>query len=191
MENFKCSYTDLVLIKKLKPHPKNPNKHTEDQIERLAKIIEFQGQRLPVIISKLSGFIVVGHGRVQALKKLGYKQVAVDYQDFDNEDQEYIFIVSDNAISEWSHLDLSQINLELENIGPIDIDLLGIKDFTIEPLEKLEPGCDEDDVPEVKESITKRGDVWLMGTYYECEKCNKRYEIEQGNKLNKECPCDM
>jgi hypothetical protein len=135
MENFKCSYTDILPIKDLIPHDKNPNKHSKEQIERLAKIIEYQGQRLPIIISRLSGKIVAGHGRHSALKLLKWKKAAVDYQEFENEDQEYAFIVSDNAISEWAELDLSQINLELENLGPIDIELLGLKDFKVEPME--------------------------------------------------------
>lgn len=135
MEVIKCSYTELVSIKDLKPHPKNPNVHSKDQIQRLAKIIEYQGQRHPIIVSKLSGYIVAGHGRFEVFKKLKWKQVAVDYQDFENEDQEYTFIVSDNAIAEWAQLDLAQINMELEQLGPIDIELLGLKDFKVEPME--------------------------------------------------------
>ena len=45
MENFKCAYTKLVDLNKLVPHPKNPNKHPPEQIERLSQIIDFQGQR--------------------------------------------------------------------------------------------------------------------------------------------------
>jgi len=189
MEKFNCSYSEIVSIKTLKPHPKNPNKHTSDQIERLAKIIEYQGQRLPVIISKLSGFIVAGHGRLDAMRKLKWKEVAVDYQDFENEDQEYAFIVSDNAIAEWSALDLSQINLEIENLHLPDIDLLGLKDFTIDISEKLEPQCDEDEVPEVKESVTKRGDIWLLGNHKVC--CGDSTMIDDVEKLMKGEKADM
>lgn len=136
---IRCTYSALLDVKKIKPHPKNPNKHTKDQIERLAKIIDYQGQRSPVIISNLSGFVVVGHGRLEAMKKLGWKEVAVDYQDFEDEAQEYAHLTADNAIAEWAQLDLSQINNELQELGPeFDIDFLALKDFTIEPLEKFE-----------------------------------------------------
>lgn len=164
--NIKCSYTELVDIKKLKKHPKNPNKHSKDQIERLAKIIEYQGQRSPVVISNLSGFIVVGHGRMEAMKKLGWKEIAVDYQDFENEAQEYAHLTADNAIAEWADLDLSQINLDILDLGPeLDLDMLGLKDFVVEPLEKIDGLTDEDEVPEVVHPITRRGDVWLLGNH--------------------------
>lgn len=151
MENFKCSYTDILPIKDLKPHPKNPNKHSKEQIDRLAKIIAYQGQRSPIVISTLSGKIVAGHGRWAALKKLKWAQVAVDYQEFDNEDQEYTFVVSDNAIAEWADLDLAQINMELETLGPIDIELLGLKDFTVEPMDRIL----DDDTQAIQDDLNK------------------------------------
>lgn len=154
---FNCSYTELVDIHKLVAHPKNPNKHTPEQIDRLAKIIDFQGQRHPVIVSKTSGFIVAGHGRLQSMQKLGWEKVAVDYQEFENEAQEYAFLVADNAIAEWSALDLSQINIDFLELGPeLDLDQLGIRDFVVEPIEKL-------DLEVKEESKTEK----------RCPKCNE------------------
>jgi site-specific DNA-methyltransferase (adenine-specific) len=163
---FNCSYSKLLEVHKLVPNPKNPNKHPEEQIDRLAKLIDYQGQRHPVIISNRSGFVVVGHGRLEAIKLLGWEKIAVDYQDFESEAQEYAFVVSDNAISEWASLDLAQINIDMLDLGPeLDIEQLGIKDFVLEPVEKFDPQCDEDDVPEVIHPITRRGDVWLLGNH--------------------------
>lgn len=163
-----CSYKELVDVHELVPHPKNPHIHSPEQIERLADLISYQGQRHPVIVSNLSGFIVVGHGRLEAIKKLGWKEVAVDYQDFENEAQEYAFIVSDNAIGkdEWAVLDKSMINNDIVDFGPeLDILNLGFKDFELVIGDTLEPQTDEDEVPEVKNPITKRGDIWLLGNH--------------------------
>lgn len=165
MENFQCSYSDVIPLSELVSHERNRNIHPEEQINRLAQIIEYQGQRHPIIISTLSGCIVAGHGRKMALEKLGWTSAAVCYQDFEDEEQEYLFLQSDNAIASWSELDLAGINADLADIGPFNIDLLGIKDFTVEPLDRLEPQCDEDEVPEVKHTIAKRGDVWLLGNH--------------------------
>lgn len=161
-----CAYDDLVEIHKLVPHPKNPNKHPKDQIERLAKIIDYQGMRSPIVVSTLSGFITKGHGRLEALKLLGWEKVPVDYQDYENDAQEYSDIVADNAIADWAAQDLSMINTEMLDLGPdFDVDLLGIKDFTIEPIEKYDEET-QDDVPEVTHNpITKRGDIWLLGEH--------------------------
>ena len=130
-EKINCAYTELVNIEKIIPNPKNPNKHTDDQIKRLSKIIDFQGQRSPVIISKRSGFIVVGHGRFEAMKKLGWNKVAVDYQDFENEAQEYAHMTADNAIAEWSTLNLDDIKADILEFEEFDFENLGLQNFTI------------------------------------------------------------
>ena len=164
--NVKCSYDEVIPPHKLIPNPKNPNKHPPEQIDRLAKLIDFQGQRHPVIVSMRSGFVVVGHGRLEAIKKLNWDGVAVNYQEFENEAQEFAFVTSDNAIAEWAELDLALINHEMLDLGPdFDLELLGLKDFVIEPIEKFEPQSDEDDVPEVVHPITRKGDLWLLGKH--------------------------
>lgn len=134
-----CQYTRLVDASELKFNPKNNNKHSPEQIERLAKILEYQGWRYPVKVSNQSGFITSGHGRVLAALKLGWTQVPVSYQDYENPEMEYADLIADNAIASWAELDLSMVNLELQNLGPeFDVDLLAIKDFRIEPLEKFD-----------------------------------------------------
>lgn len=65
---IRCLYDELVSVDALKPHPKNRNKHPTEQIERLAKIIAYQGVRAPIVVSKRSGYIVKGHGTLQAIK---------------------------------------------------------------------------------------------------------------------------
>lgn len=130
---IKCEYEKLLPITELKAHPKNRNKHPEDQIARLARVIEYQGWRHPIIVSNLSGLIVAGHGRLAAAQKLGLEEVPVDYQDFESEEQEYAFLQSDNAIALWAEMDLSGINADIPDLGPdFDIDMLGIKNFVID-----------------------------------------------------------
>lgn len=160
-----CEYEKLVPVKELKPHPKNRNDHPDDQIARLARVIEYQGFRHPIIVSNLSGFIVAGHGRLAAAKKLKIKEVPVDYQDFGSEEQEYAFLVSDNAVALWAELDLSGINADLGDLGPdFDIDLLGIKNFTLDVADK-EGLTDPDEIPEKVEARTKRGDIYKLGNH--------------------------
>ena len=57
-----CAHTELVDIASLVENPRNPNRHPEKQIEALAKIIQYQGWRNPIVVSKRSRFIVKGHG---------------------------------------------------------------------------------------------------------------------------------
>jgi hypothetical protein len=135
--NVRCAHDELVAISSLKAHPQNRNSHPQDQIERLARILAYQGWRYPVKVSKRSGFVTSGHGRIEAAKENGWNDVPVNYQDYDNEEQEYADVQADNAIASWSELDLSEINADLGNLGPdFDIDMLGIKNFVLEPADK-------------------------------------------------------
>lgn len=121
------------------PNPKNRNQHSEEQIERLCKIIQYQGFRTPLIISNQSGQLVAGHGRLEAAKKLGMINLPVIFEDFENSDQEYAANVSDNSIGAWAELDLAGINADLADLGPFDIDLLGLKDFRVDSAELNDP----------------------------------------------------
>lgn len=165
MAEIKCSYSSLVKLKDLKPHPKNRNKHPPDQIERFVKILSNQGIRRPIRISKLSGYITAGHGLLLAAKKLKIKELPCDFQDYADEAQEYADIQADNALASWAELDFSGINLDIGDYGPdFDIDLLGIKNFSIDVADK-EPQCDEDEVPEFVEPKTKLGDIYTLGDH--------------------------
>jgi DNA modification methylase len=164
--DIKSKDIQLVEIHKLVSNPKNNNQHPKEQIDRLVKLIDYQGFRNPVVVSNRTGFLVAGHGRIEAAKKLGWEKVPVMYQDFKDDAEEYSYMTSDNAIASWANLDLSMVNTEMLDLGPdFNIDLLGIKDFVIEPVEKFDPLSDEDAVPEVEHPITRRGDVWLLSTH--------------------------
>ena len=160
-----CLYDELVDPKTLKYHPKNRNKHPKDQIERLAKIIDYQGWRYPIKVSKLSGCVTSGHGRIAAAFLKKWTQVPVVFQEYENEDQEYADVQSDNAIASWAELDLAAINLDIPDIGPeFDIDWLGIKNFTLDVTDKF-ADKDADEVPEVKEPFVKLGELWQLGRH--------------------------
>ncbi len=130
---------EWVEIDQLKPHPKNPNSHSPEQIARLVEIIRYQGWRHPIIAEKDSNIIYAGHGRLLAAKELGLLKVPVHFQSFESPEQAYAFLISDNAIASWSDLDLSAINTAMLDLGPdFNIDLLGIENFALEPSEKYE-----------------------------------------------------
>ena len=71
MVDIQSKDVQFVPVAELIPNPKNPNKHPPEQIDRLCKLIEYQGFRNPVVVSNRTGLIVVGHGRFEAAKKLG------------------------------------------------------------------------------------------------------------------------
>lgn len=163
---IKSTAITMVPIHEIKPNPKNNNKHTEQQKERARKIFDYQGFRAPLLVSNRTGLLVAGHLRLEIAKEKGVKELPVMFQDFDDEAQEYAHMTADNALALWAELDLSQINQDMLDLGPeLDIDMLGIKDFVLEPIEKFEPQADEDAVPQVAHPITRKGDLWILGNH--------------------------
>jgi len=159
-----CQYTKLIPLSELKPNPENENEHTKEQAKRLAEILEYQGFRKPIIISNQTGLMVTGHLTREAAKLNKYKEVPVSFQDFEG-DQETAHRIADNAIASWSVLNLSKVNIQVPTFDPnFSIDLLGIKDFQIDPADKY-ADQDADACPEVKESFVKPGDLWILGNH--------------------------
>lgn len=149
-----CSFDALVPVNSLKPHIKNPKPHPYDQISRLAKILVYTGIRRPIRVSKLSGFVTAGHGLLLALQELDLKTAPVDYQDYENEDQEISDLIADNALQTWSQLDFGAINMEIPNLDPsFDLEWLGVKSFTIDASEKEDRRC-----PSCNQKIRKKMD---------------------------------
>lgn len=161
--DVKCSFTKMADVNTLVPHPMNPNKHGERQIEMLAKIIKYQGFRNPIVVSKRSGFIVAGHGRLMAAQKLGLTEVPVDEQDFKDEAAEFSHLIADNKIAELAEHDDNAMIDGIKTLGIEDFELLGLDGFELPVL--VEAQCDEDDVPEAVEPRTKLGDVWRLGRH--------------------------
>ena len=146
--DIKSKEITMVSPKKVKPHPKNNNRHPIEQVEALCRQVEYQGFRQPLVVSTLSGFLVSGHLRWQVAKKLKLKEIPVIYQEFENEAQEYAFLTADNAIPRWAELDMASIKMEAESLGvDFDIDLLGIKDLKEEIENEVDHDAEWDGMP--------------------------------------------
>lgn len=114
---IKCAYTGMVSVRRLKElfNDFNANEHPQDQIEELCEQFKFQGIRHPAVLSRRTGKIIAGHGRVLAAERLGLLEFPVDEQEFHNEAQEYAFLIADNTTQGWSRLNLSKIHRACEN----------------------------------------------------------------------------
>lgn len=134
--NVECAHDELVPLEKLVPNPRNPNRHSPKQIDLLAKIIQHQGWRAPITVSKRSGFIVRGHARLAAAQKLELDVAPVDYQDYDNEAAEWADMIADNRIAELAERDMPSLKDLLEELdtGAFDMDLTGYDTHALELL---------------------------------------------------------
>lgn len=185
-----CAYDELVDITVIIPNPRNPNTHPQKQIELLAKIIKNQGWRAPITVSNRSGFVVRGHGRLLAAQFLGVSQVPVDRQDYATEAEEWADLIADNRIAELSQIDdamLATLMTEL-SVSDLDINLTGFSDKQIDNLladfkvsevkeDNFDPAAA---AAEIKEPITKPGDIWQLGLHrLICGDATKPSDIER------------
>jgi hypothetical protein len=108
----------MVRIEDLRPHPKNPNKHGDEQIALLAKNIRALGWRHPILVSAMSGYIVAGHARLEAAKVLNLAAVPVDVQPFASEADELAYLLADNRIAELADLQTAALKDLLEELDP-------------------------------------------------------------------------
>ncbi len=171
-----CAHDAIVDVAKLVPNPKNPNQHPDSQIQLLGRIIRQTGWRQPITVSKRSGFIVKGHGRLSAALLEGMKEAPVDYQNYTNDAEEYADLVADNRIAELAETDnrlLADIFAEIDT-GEIPMELTGYTEDEVESLvtalsEALHNDLHEpDDIPEPPEpdqTVTEKGDLWILGRH--------------------------
>ena len=160
-----CKYDQLLSLDEIKFHPKNRNKHPQEQIERLAKIFKYNGVRKPAVISELSGLMTAGHGRVLTARHCGMEFYPVVFQHYDSDVHEYDDIQADNATALWAELDFEAIAEDVKEFDMHDDDMLGIKDFDPLDDEFEEHDGDPDDVPGSAPAICKPGDLWELGNH--------------------------
>lgn len=124
MQKLKIEYVD---INSIKPYKKNAKKHPRSQIEQIKNSIEQFGMDDPIAIWKDE--IVEGHGRLEALKELDYKEVPIIRLDHLTDEQRKAYALVHNKLTMNSDFDVDLLNEELENI--IDIDMSEF-DFSID-----------------------------------------------------------
>ena len=159
-----CAYDKLVKVDELIPHPKNPNTHPQSQIKILAQNIRYHGWRHPIIVSKLSGYIVAGHGRLEAAKELGVSIVPVEYQNFASEDNELAVLVGDNRLAELSSLDLNGLQDIIDGFKASDFDTI-LAGFEPTDLDAL-LGEQKPDFGDEKEKELSQSEVTIQAGNY-------------------------
>lgn len=121
-----------VGIDTIKEYDKNAKLHPKEQIEQIKKSIEKFGNNDPIAVDE-NNVIIEGHGRIRALKELGYKEIDVIKLTHLTEEQKKAYILTHNKLTMNSDFDIDLLNEELDNI--IDIDMA---DFGFEFAEDIE-----------------------------------------------------
>ena len=137
----------------LKIDPKNPRKRDPRSIREIAKSIEEFGFVQPIVTDEQYN-VIIGHGRLQAAKKLNLETVPVIIAKNLTEQQKKRLQIADNRLSELSTWDETLLAVQLEEMikfEPLEIpgfdlaeldDILGLSEVNLARIE--EPPLQED-----------------------------------------------
>ena len=164
--------TDII------PYVNNPKQHPAEQVDKIASSIKNYGFTVPIVLDGQNE-IIMGHGRLQAAKKLGMEEVPCIVRDDLTEAQVKALRIADNKVaeSEWDvEILLAEIEgiddftgFTLEEIGAMELDLRGENEVV------------DDEVPELpEEPKSKLGDLYILGRHrLLCGDSTKAEDVER------------
>jgi hypothetical protein len=116
------SQIESAEIVQLRPSPHNARTHSPRQIKQIEKSIKHFGFTIPVLIDE-AGQILAGHGRVQAVQRLGWKTVPVIRVEHLNDAQKRAYIIADNELAARAGWDRDTLAIELQSLIDLEFDL--------------------------------------------------------------------
>jgi DNA modification methylase len=161
----------LVDVNALKPLGRQTRKHPSAQVRKLGESLEQFGFVLPIVIDA-DHRVVGGWGLVLAARKIGLGEVpAVTVTDLD-EAKLRLLRLALNRLGEESSWDVDALKLEFSDVvqitSDIDLRISGFEMGEIDVALSTADGDEEDVLPAVNESepsITKPGDLWILGDH--------------------------
>ena len=128
-----------IKLNNLKPYEKNAKIHTQEQIEQIKKSIEQFGMNDPIAVWGEENLIVEGHGRLEALKELGYSEVECIRLDHLTDEERKAYTLAHNKLTMNTDFDFNILDSELASITNINMEDF---DFEISDIDANDFGTD-------------------------------------------------
>ena len=140
--NSSSGQTSPLVIEKLtrpvrsfKPNPRNARTHSKKQIREIAASIGAHGFIVPVLIDE-DLMLLAGHGRREAAKLRGLKQIPAIRLRGLSEAQKRALLIADNKIAENAGWDRKRLAVELPELAELLIEeSLDVSITGFEPVE--------------------------------------------------------
>src|SRR5258706_2874068 len=159
---------------RLWPSPRNSRIHSKKQIRQIAKSIRTFGFTNPILIDEHLT-ILAGHGRWEAAKECGLKQIPCVVLSKMTPSQKRAYLIADNKLAENPGWDRQILALEIKDLieldSSFDVGVIGFEiaeiDTLIEGLRPEEPADSRaDQLPSIHERpVTREGDLWILGKH--------------------------
>ena len=173
-------------VSDLIPYINNSRTHSDEQINQIISSIKEFGFTNPILLEEENG-IIAGHGRLIAVRKMGWTEVPCVTIKGLTKTQIKALNIADNQIALNAGWDLDKLKLEVKGLNEEDfnLDILGfnknqIDDFLFEEVIGL---TDEEETPEIDESKVKSklGDIFILGDHRLM--CGDSTKIDDTDKL--------
>ena len=161
-------------IATLRPYARNARTHSKKQIKQIARSIERFGFTNPVLVSD-EGEIIAGHGRVEAAKLIGWKQVPTIALSHLTEAERRAYVLADNKLALNAGWDKEILAIELQALVELefDVELTGFSlaeiDLVLDEASEADPDKNEAPEDEVELAmgipVSRQGDLWLLGRH--------------------------
>lgn len=181
--NEPASVTDLKISYlppgHLHPSSRNARSHSKTQLKQIARSIKRFGFVNPVLIAD-DFEIVAGHGRVEAAKMLGLKEVPTVRLSNLSAAERRAYMLADNRLAELAGWDREVLATELQGLLDIQFDDVELTGFSLADVDLiLEQSAEKNadqvssaDVPDEvagdrapRPAVSRPGDVWLLGSH--------------------------
>mgnify|MGYP002507160553 CR=1 FL=1 len=181
---------EKIDILKIKEYENNTKIHTQKQIDEICQSIKKFGNNDPIAIDE-NNVVIEGHGRLIALKKLGYKEVEIIRLSHLNKQQKKAYILAHNKLTLATGFDMDLLTIELSAITDFDMTEFGFDEISFENKNYN----DEDIIDEITENATieecnvRLGDIYKLGNHFlMCGDSTKKEDVE---KLVKETKINL
>jgi DNA modification methylase len=159
------------LVEDLEPSPGNPRTHSASQLRQIARSIREFGFLNPVLIDR-SDRVVAGHGRLEAAKGMGMKEVPAVCVSHLTPAQVKAYLIADNRLAEKAGWDPALLKAQLEELSynmDYDVTQTGFETPELDLIFASEQAkAEEKPLPEAdrsKPAVSRRGDLWRIGDH--------------------------
>lgn len=172
----------------LLPNPKNWRTHPKAQQDAMRGVLADIGYAGAALARETDDglMLIDGHLRAEVSTEA---EIPVLILDVTEEEADKILATFD-PISAMAGTDEDALRGLLDAVNIDNAAVNDMLDAMAAELPQAEVEIVEDEVPEVPDDpITQPGDLWLLGAFYECEDCGKKFDYDKGRKMEV-CPCE-